>query len=95
MDDLPNPRFAAWMKAEHDAYDAIHQLNQSTQGGRLEARTEALGRIRALRRAADLLLAELCRTEPALPRAASVADHGLTPRPFTRSPAAVGLSYKH
>lgn len=96
MTDTPDPRFAAWMKAERDSYEAIHQLQQSTQGGRRVAKAEALARISALRREADRRLAELCRTEQAIARVDARAEAEIPRVPFTRpASSAAGLSYKH
>lgn len=96
MIDTPDPRFAAWMKAERDSYEAIHQLQQSTQGGRRAAKAEAMARISTLRREADRRLAELCRTEPAMARVEALAAVEMPRQPFVRpSAGTAGLSYKH
>ncbi|SIP91121.1 hypothetical protein [Pseudacidovorax sp. RU35E] len=96
MNDTPDPRFAAWMKAERDSYEAIHQLQQSTQGGRRVAKAEAMARISALRREADRRLAELCRTEPTIARVDARVEPELTRLPFARAASSVSsVGYKH
>lgn len=95
MNDTPDPRFAAWMRAERDTYEAIHQLQQSTQGGRRGVKAETMNRISALRREADRRLAELCGMEPSPARVESRPTAELPKRPFARPAPAAALSYKH
>ncbi|WP_295373156.1 hypothetical protein [uncultured Pseudacidovorax sp.] len=95
MTDTPDPRFAAWMRAERDTYEAIHQLHQSTQGGRQMANAEAMARISTLRREADRRLAELCGMEPPVARVEPRPSAELAQRPFTRPAPATALGYKH
>ncbi|WP_234197183.1 MULTISPECIES: hypothetical protein [Pseudacidovorax] len=95
MTDTPDPRFAAWMRAERDTYEAIHQLQQSTQGGRRIVKAEAMARISALRREADRRLAELSGMEPPVARVEPRPSAELAQRPFTRPAPATALGYKH
>jgi len=74
MDDVRDQKFVAWVQAERAAYEAVHQLHQSTQGGRLAPSPEAVAAVVSLRRAANIHLAQVSnRNPPALKPAAKSA----------------------
>lgn len=64
MDDMRDQTFAAWVQAERAAYEAVHQLHQSTQGGRLPPSPEAVAAVVKLRRTANIHLAQVSNSHP-------------------------------
>ncbi|MDA7416420.1 hypothetical protein PGB34_08580 [Xenophilus arseniciresistens] len=64
MDEHRDQTFAAWIEAERLAYDAVHQLHQRTQGGRIAATPEAIAAVLAVRRHANHCLARLSQSHP-------------------------------
>ncbi|WP_225784188.1 hypothetical protein [Xenophilus sp. Marseille-Q4582] len=87
MDDVRDPNFAAWIEAERSAYEAVHRLHQSTQGGRLAPAPGAIAAVVALRRAANNRLALIShpgppparRPRPLVQRAAVNDSDGFAP----------------
>lgn len=64
MDEQREQTFAAWIEAEGLAYEAVHQLHQRTQGGRIAPTSEAIAAVIALRREANHRLAQLSNRYP-------------------------------
>jgi len=75
MDEVRDQKFAAWVEAERAAYEAVHQLHQSTQGGRLAPSPDAVAAVVSLRRTANMHLAQVSnRNPPALKPTAKTAS---------------------
>ena len=99
MEDVKNPQFAAWIEAERNAYEAVHRLHQSTQGGRLTPPPGAVSEIVALRRTANHHLAQLSQVQPPavrrprglVPRKLGDSTGFPVPRPQAVAPAQIAL----
>lgn len=93
MDEHRDQAFAAWVEAERLAYEAVHQLHQRTQGGRIAPTPEAIAAVLAVRRQANHQLAQLSNRYPVAARpsrlsrlARTLAQRGgSTSRPATSS----------